>query len=131
MILKFSNHLFYRIYWWNVRIVKDKDFPLFSALLGISVFHIMNFSAVIFAFYIFILEDVQLYPDWLHILSMFLILTADYFLFIHNGHYKKLISKEYLVDKKVQKLDWMIILYIFSTFLAVGFVILKGRELSV
>jgi len=59
---------------------------------------------------------------------MFLILTIDYFLFIHNGHYKKLISKDYLSDKKNQKLDYLIILYIIITFVVLGFIIIKGRE---
>ena len=131
MILKLSNHLFYRIYWWNVRIVKEKDFPVFSALLGIAVFHILNFSAIIFAFYTFVLKDVQLYPKWLHILFMFLILTVDYFLFIHNGHYKKLTSKNDVSDKNFQKLDFAILMYLLSTFAILGFVINKGRELLI
>ena len=129
MILRFSNHLFYRIYWWNVRVVKEKDLPLFSALLGISIFHILNFSAVVFAYYIFVLKDVQLYPKWLHILFMLLILTIDYFVFVHNGRYKKLISKNVVSDKKFQKLDFVIILYLIFTFAILGFTIIEGREL--
>ena len=129
MILRFSNHLFYRIYWWNVRIVKEKEIPLFSALLEISILHVLNFSAVIFAFYTFVLKDVQLYPKWLHILFMFLIFTIDYFLFVHNGRYKPLISKSAISDKKFQKLDFAIILYLIFTFAILGFTIMKGREL--
>ena len=130
MILRFSNHLFYRIYWWNVRIVKETDLPLFSALLGISILHILNFSTVIFAFFTFVLKDNQLYPEWLHILIMFLILTVDYFLFVHNGRYKKLISKSVVSDKKFQKLDSAIILYLIITFATLIFTIIEGRELS-
>ena len=129
MILRFSNHLFYRIYWWNVRIVKEKDLPIFSALLGISILHILNVSAVIFAFYTFVLKDVQLYPKWLHILIMFLILAIDYFLFVHNGRYKTIISKIDVSDKRFQKLDFAIILYLIFTFAILGFTIIKGREL--
>ncbi len=130
MILRFSNHLFYRIYWWNVHIVKEKDLPLLSALLGTSIFHILNFSAVIFAFYTFVLKDVQLYPKWLHILFMFLILTIDYFLFVHNGRYKKVISKNVVSDKKFQKLDFVIILYLIFTFAVLVFTMIKGKELQ-
>lgn len=128
MILQLSNHLFYRIYWWNVRIVKEKNFPLFSALLGISIFHILNFSSIIFALYIFVIGDIQLYPKWLHILLMFLILTADYFLFVHNGHYKKLISRNIVSDNKLHKFDYLLILYMLITFGSFIFIIIKGRE---
>ena len=92
------------------------------------MFHIINWSTIVFAFGTFVLEDQKFYPDWLHILLMFLILIADYFLYIHNGYYKKLIQEDIITKNETRKLDYLLVFYIILTFVALGYTIFKSRE---
>ncbi len=120
---------FFRIYWWNVQIVKEKELPIFSTLLGIAVLHILNFTTIVFGFITFVIEDVNIYPKWIHIICMLLILIIDYFLFVHKDKYKEIISKNHIPENQIKKLDYLVIFYILLTFVSLAFIIIKGREL--
>ncbi len=126
---KFFNHLFYRIYWWNMTIVKEKDFPVFSSLLGISIFQILNISTVIFVFLLYVLKDPMAYPKWVHLILMFLILILDYFIYIHKGKYKEIIKEsENETKEALRKKDIYSIIYLLLTFGLFVWIIIKSRE---
>lgn len=127
---KFFNHLFYRIYWWNKVIVKEKDFPVFSSLLGISIFHILNISTLIFIYLVYVLKDPMAYPKWVHLILMFAVLVLDYFIYIHKGRYKEIIKvSEGETKKSLKTKDFISISYILVSFGLLIWIIIKGREL--
>lgn len=127
---KFFNHLFYRIYWWNKVIVKEKDFPVFSSLLGISIFHILNISTLIFIYLVYVLKDPMAYPKWVHLILMFAVLVLDYFIYIHKGRYKEIIKvSEGETKKSLKTKDFISISYILVSFGLLIWIIIKGRGL--
>lgn len=127
---KFFNHLFYRIYWWNKTIVKEKDFPVFSSLLGISVFHILNISTLIFIILVYIFKDPMVYPKWVHLIIMFVVLVLDYFIYIHKKRYKEIIkSSENETKISLKRKDYFSLIYIIVSFGLFIWIIIKGREL--
>ena len=115
------------MYWWNTKIVKEKQLPIYSTLLGVATFHVINFSTVIFCFFLFVVKDVKAYPKWLHILCMVLIVCIDYLYFIHGNRYKKIIAN----DQSLQNLrrnDFYIILYMILSIVAVILIIIEARK---
>ncbi len=42
--MNFFEYLFCRLYWWNTKIVKEKEMPVYYSIMGISVFH--GFSVI-------------------------------------------------------------------------------------
>src|SRR5690625_3233146 len=127
---KFFNHLFYRIYWWNKTIVKEKDFPVFSSLLGISVFHILNISTLIFIILVYIFKNPMVYPKWIHLIIMFAVLVLDYFIYIHKKRYKEIIkSSENETKISLKRKDYFSLIYIIVSFGLFIWIIIKGREL--
>jgi len=128
---KFFNHLFYRIHWWNVKIVKDKDLPIFSTLMGFSVFIIINLSTIIFAFYIFIWKNPLDYPKIVHFIIMVSVVVINYLIFIHNRKYIQILEMAKSVEKKrIHLNDKLTILYIIITFSSVIWIVLQSRKAS-
>lgn len=126
----FFNHLFYRIYWWNRNIVKEKHLPIFSTLLGFSILRILNLTILIFIFLVYYVKNPLVYPKWLHIILMVVFLIIDYFNYIHNKYYIKIISQAENESKKEKKeKDIIIFIYLILTFGLLIFLIAEGRKL--
>ncbi len=129
-MIRLLDHLFYRMYWWNTNIVKEKDLTLFSALLGVATFHVINFSTLIFCYFVFVAKDVTTYPKWAHILLMITILIVDYIYFIHNCRYKKIVEDNFKSSRsELKRNDFYIIIYMSISIFAVIYIISKAREL--
>lgn len=129
-MVNFFDHLFYRIYWWNKKIVKENEIPVFSTLLGLSVFHVLNFTTIIFFYLVYIQKDPMAYPKSMHIGLMFIIFVIDYFIYINGGRYKRILE----ASKSENNSSWTgkdiyIIIYIIFTFSTLIWVIIKGRQL--
>lgn len=43
----FFNYLFYRIFWWNIKIVKNDTYPYFASVIGVSFFQVLNLQFII------------------------------------------------------------------------------------
>lgn len=126
------DHLFYRFYWWNLNVVKERQLPIFSSFLGVSIFKVLNISTLIFTFLLLCVKGNSVYPKWLHALMMLAMLIVDYFIYIHKGQYKEIIERSKNLEKeKLRKKDIIIIVYMILTFVLLFWVIFEGRKLSV
>ena len=121
-------YLFYRIYWWNKVVVKEKDLLVFSSWLGISVFKILNLTTLIFVILIWkgIISD---YQKWMQVTLMVSVLLYDYFFYIKNSNYKNIIRKFSNTNKIITK-DALLIVYILLTFVLFFAVVITGAKLQ-
>lgn len=121
------DHLFFRIYWWNIKIVKDSDFPIFSALIGLAFFHSLNITTLIFV--ILIMNDWQmLYHKWVHLFLLFLILLIDFFIYVYKGKSNEIIEVEGLKDKRsIIKKDIAILIYMIVSIILFFLVVIIGK----
>lgn len=126
--MKFFNYLFYRLYWWNSKIVSD-SMPVFSAILGISVFQSLNI--------IFILELIALanIPFVENILNNYLLLIgiltlfANLIYYLRHNLYKSLLKDNKNIEiKDRRKRDFVSICYIIITILLIAFTTINARE---
>lgn len=131
MMTKFFNHLFYRVYWWNVKVVKESQLPLYSTVLGVSLFFYLNLSTVIFTILLYWVRDFSGFTKTQHILCGGIVLLIVYLTYVRTGRYEKVLkdSKE-KPKSETRKLDIAVICYIFITFLLMILIIVKGREFN-
>ena len=122
------DYLFYRIYCWNQVVVKEKDLLIFSTLLGISVFKILNLSTLIFMVLIW-RDAISHYQKWMQIVLMCSVLLCDYFLYINGSKYKNIIEKFSGKGKTVTK-DVLLVGYIVLTFVLFFLAVLTGAKMS-
>jgi hypothetical protein len=108
------NHLFYRIYYWNTKVIKEpQELSLLTALLGIVVVHGLSVSVIIFTILIVVIKNTQGYPKWLHMMFMGIILIIDYLNYVHNGYYKEVFANEQSLERSKLKIkDIQITAYI-------------------
>ena len=113
MVVRFFDYLFYRVYWWNCKIVKEKELPLFSTFMGVSVFHGINVSTVYF-FLLYLIDDIQFNNKWIYSLLLCLILLFDYVFYFKSQRYKKIINVYFIDISKSNRLikDIILIIYI-------------------
>ena len=129
---KIFDHLFYRVYWWNKSILKEKDFVILSTLLGFSVLHVLNISTIIFVYLVYVLEDTLAYSKMFHVFLMFTISVIDYFIYIHSKRYISIIHLSQKKNiRKLRILDALVFTYVVFTFGLFIWIIIKGRELAV
>ena len=123
------NHLFYRVYWWNRNVLKEKDSLLYSTIIGISVFHALNYCTIIFAFFLYVIKDPLAYPKWAHIIMIVLIPLINYTIYWPKGYYKFVISEASNQPKDTLiKRDYILIAYIIITISSFIYMIVEGRE---
>lgn len=109
--------------------LKEKEFAVFSSLLGVSVFKVLNVSTLIFLFLI-VLNNVQSYPKWFHVVLMFMMLVGDYFLYVHKGKHETIIKESLRLDKKKSRAkDFLVVFYMITTFAAFFIAVYEGRKL--
>ncbi len=108
---KLFNHLFYRVYWWNIKIIKERDVPVLSAfvltagMMGINLLSIFGLLVIGF--------NVQLFPDGGYIPLLILVSINNYFWFIHGKKYSVIINKSEKLNNVVKrKLDIIVISYL-------------------
>ncbi|AWI25515.1 hypothetical protein HYN49_06175 [Flavobacterium pallidum] len=125
----FLYHFFYRMYWWNTQIVKEKNFPVFSALLGVSVFTMLNITTIIFAYLVFVLKNPLAYPKWLHIIVSAFALVLNYFIYVHKKKYLSILKTMSEVAKsKIRVRDALSTLYILLSFSMVVWIVICSRN---
>ena len=114
---KIFNHLFYRTYWWNIKIIKEKELPVLSAFLFTTGIIGINLMTIVFSVLTFAFKNPRLFPDWGYWALMIMALVSNYFLFIKKKKYKIILShSENLSKLEKRKLDTFVIIYLFLTF---------------
>lgn len=106
-------YLFYRVNWWDNRIVKNNSYPIFSAVLGVSFFHVLNIKFISdFILYIILQRrDLIVNQDkvvGLIVVSTILVFNWIYFRRIHSVTIEKI---EQLAKSQKRIWDVVIILY--------------------
>ena len=55
--MNFFEYLFCRLYWWNTKIVKEKEMPVYYSIMGISVFHGFSVIPIFGILYVLIFDS--------------------------------------------------------------------------
>lgn len=121
------DHLFFRVYWWNYYIVKQGDLSLFSTLIGISIFKVLNISVIIFSIYIYLIKNIHSYPKLVHIIIMIFILIIDYLVYFYKGRYKLILNAaKHIENSELKRRDIIVVGYIILTFFTFAWIISQG-----
>lgn len=126
--MKFFNYLFYRMYWWNTKVVLDFS-PVFSAILGISVIQGLNL--------VFILELLSI-GKWSfaeNVLNNYLIVAGiipllfNLFYYLKNKRHLEIINKyKNIPVKEKRKKDYICFAYTVLSFLLVVYTMINARS---
>jgi hypothetical protein len=115
--MNFSKYLFCRLYWWNTKIIKEKDIPIFYSITGLSVFHGFSIIPLYSIIHIFITKSFSfgkifgLKPFLVIGIIVFLI---DLFYFSRNKYAILLKEFEKIPKEQKKKKDMLCIAYIVS-----------------
>jgi len=122
-------HIFYLVYWWNIKIIKEKDIPVLSAYLFVSVLIGLNIISLYSIFVIYVIRNPNAYPSWGHWLIILLSFVPNYFIFINKDKYKKILNESQNMNKtEKRKKDIISIIYVLLTFLIGVYIINASRE---
>lgn len=111
-------YLYYRVYWWDNRIVKNPSYPIFSTVLGVSFFHVLNMKFLIdFIFYIVLnRKDLIVNQDKVYgFIVVFLIISINW-IYFKRIHPVVLDKMEQLNKKQKRIWDIVIVLYMLISF---------------
>ena len=125
---KFTHHLFYRIYWWNTKIVKDdKSLAPFSTLLGTSLLKVLNLVSLLYLINRYLIQESLFIPKWLQTIIFLLVIMFDYFNYLYNSKYKSIIKETKDLSKsELKKRDHIVVYYIAITFILLIWIITKN-----
>lgn len=129
VMINIFNHIFYRVHCWNIKVIKEKDFPVLSAYLTISALLGINILSIIFMFLVYVIKNPQLYPTWGNWIIVVFSLVPNYYIFINKKKYKKILDESENLDKtEKRKKDIISIIYVLLTFLIGIYIINASRE---
>jgi hypothetical protein len=124
---KFVYHLYYRLYWWNSKIVKDGSLAPFSTLLSTSMLKILNLLSILYIVFYYVIDKNIFLPKWLQTIIMISVLVLDYFIYIFNSKYRDiLIESKKLGLKELRMRDFIVIAYIIITFALLIWIIIEN-----
>lgn len=123
-------HLFYRIYLWNIKVIKEKDFPVFSAYLFVTGMIGINLMSLTYIYLVFIIKDPRALPSWEHWIFIVITVIPTYFIFLHKKKFKKILDdSEKLSKLEKRKRDVAIFVYLLATFLFLIFTVNASQDL--
>ncbi len=129
---KIFYQIFYRVYCWNIYVIKEKDLPVLSSFLSVSALMGINIYSIMGGFSVFIIKDIKLYPDWIFWIVMVLSMMPNYFIFIRDRKYKNIIQDSEAMNKsEKKKRDVAMIIYTIITILIAAFVSISSRNLKI
>lgn len=124
---KFVYHLYYRLYWWNSKIVKDGSLAPFSTLLSTSMLKILNLLSILYIVFYCVIDKNIFLPKWLQTIIMISVLVLDYFIYIFNSKYRDiLIESKKLGLKELRRRDFIVIAYVIITFALLIWIIIEN-----
>lgn len=131
-MIKLFYHIFYRVYYWNIYVIKEKDLPIFSSFLSVSALLGLNINSFIIGFLVFVVKEIELYPNWGFWIIMLISMAPNYFIFIKNKRYETILrNSESMNRSEKKKWDKAIIIYIVVTILIVVFVSISSRNFKI
>ncbi len=132
--MNFFEYLFCRLYWWNTKIIKEKDIPSFYSIIGISVFQTYTIVPLFCVLYVFIYDSFYI-KDILTLSPFFIINTVmafiDYFYFNRRQSelYKQFVK---IPQQNKRRKDLLCILYIISIIIinVLFFIYFRSKNVS-
>jgi hypothetical protein len=123
-------HLFYRVYWWNIKVIKEKDIPVLFAYALVSGLMGINLMSITACYLVFIIENPRAFPSWQHWIFIAIVCIPNYFIFIYKRKYKNIISdSESLSKEEKRKRDVAILFYIVTTLVFFIFIVNASQDL--
>ena len=127
----FFDYLFYRIYWWNTKVIKQKESPFFYTIAGVSAFYIINNTTIIISIYLLFNKSISHYPKLIQIAIMIFILCYCYYYYMHKRDREEIITYFKSLDpKKIKRLNFWLIIYIILTIISHIGIIIIGRKME-
>ena len=115
--MNFFEYLFCRLYWWNTKIVKEKEMPVYYSIMGISVFHGFSILPVFDVLYVWIFDSYYIENIFFGLdtyLVIGVIVLAIDFLYFRNK--QPILHKQFkkIPKQKKKRMDVLCIIYIAS-----------------
>ncbi len=110
-------YLYYRVHWWDSVVIKNNSFPVFSNVLGVSFFQVLNIKFISdFIFYVMMnRKDLIVHQDRIvGILIITSIVVVNWLYFSKKSSEVIKVCSELLKSKKVTW-DIVLIFYILAT----------------
>lgn len=127
----FLDYLFYKIYWWNTKIIKQKDSPFFYSIMGLSAFYIVNYTTIIFFALLLINGNILIYPKWIQIVVMSIIVCYCYYYYMHKRDRYRIIQYfEGLNAIKIKRLNLSLVIFIILTVVCHIGIVIYIKELN-
>ena len=124
----FFNYLFYRLYWWNTKIIKETTVPVFYASIGLATFQGLNFISFYFLFSVYIFNNYNTSKEMTMLLGGIICLFNLLYYGINKRYLKIIKTNEFKSVKEKRKKDFFCILYILFTILLSIFTVVIGHE---
>ena len=113
--MNFFEYLFCRLYWWNTKIVKEKEMPVYYSIMGISVFHGFSVIPIFGILYVLIYNSYYIDKTFLGMSPfLFFVLIAMIINFLYFRKKQRVLYKQFIkIPKQEQKRqDVLCIIYI-------------------
>jgi len=130
--MNFFNYLFYRLYWLQTSILKEKDVPLFFAVLELSVLQGLNIIFIIEFFLFYILGlSFQLNKE-IYIIIGLITFIIDFIYYKRKNRYRKIFKYFDQIEKKNKFIkDIFILIYVILTFILMIWLASEIREINI
>jgi hypothetical protein len=113
--MNFFEYLFCRLYWWNTKIIKEKNIPFAYSISGLAMFHTLNVFPIYCILYVLLFDSYRIggtlgINPFLTIGVIVIFINCLYF---KKPKYPVLLKKfEKIPTKKKKKMDILCIVYI-------------------
>jgi len=122
------DYLYYRISWWNTRVIKDDSFLSMSNVFGVSALQGLNFVTIKGVILVLFFPDTNHSYRNYTLIAISIIIALNYFYYVHNRRHESIIRYySSLSRNKLRRYDFILITYIACTFISLIIAIVIGR----
>lgn len=121
-MMNLFEHLFCRVYWWNIYVVKNyKDITPFVSFCTVAVIQELNIFAIIDFYFMYHVQNIRSEPKWFHPPVLVFLCIMNYFMYVHKSKYREIIKefdkqrKDKIKKKEIAKKDILLVVYILIT----------------
>lgn len=119
MIASLLHHLFYRIYWWNIKVIKDDGTPIYMTFLGTFFLLVMNANSLLFILCLLKYGSTYQLPGFIYWVNISAVIVINILIYFRKEKYKYLTTKyiKSLNDRQIKNRDVAVITYIVLSFM--------------
>ena len=123
------DYLFYKVYCWNTKIIKQNDPSFFYTIVGVSALCILNYTTILLVIFLLSKEKILSYSTWIQICAMIFIVCFCFYYYLFRRKGKEIIHHcKKLNSKQVKKLNFLVSLYIVGTIVTHILIVILVRE---